>query len=138
MGSDASAAAFVNAYIGRPYDPVGLHCWELTRRAQIEVFGREIPTIGIAPESKIAVARLMARRNKHPGWMRSECPVHGAVVFMTRRGHGPSRAAIHAGTYLALDGGGVLHTDDPHGVAFETLSALSARNWADLSFYVPE
>ncbi|CAN7598570.1 hypothetical protein [Bosea sp. LjRoot237] len=85
----------------------------------------------------MGVARLMARRDKHKGWRRSTSPKHGAVVFMTRKGHGPERSAIHAGVYLALDGGGILHTDDPHGVVFESLAELAARNWV-LSFYVPD
>lgn len=136
MGSDA--AAFVNSVIGKPYDPTGLHCWELTRQCQLTVFGRDLPAVMAAPESKIALARLMARRHAYRGWHEASQPTHGAVVFLTRRGNGPSRAAVHAGVYLDLDGGGVLHTDDPHGVAFATLPELSARNWADPSFYVPD
>lgn len=136
MGSDP--AAFVNSVIGKPYDPIGLHCWELTRRCQSEVFGRALPAVLAAPDSKLALARLMSRRHAYQGWREASQPEHGAVVFLTRKGHGPSRAAVHAGTWLALDGGGLLHTDDPHGVAFETLPELSARNWADPSFYVPE
>ncbi|MGX1786833.1 hypothetical protein ACWIGM_08860 [Bosea sp. NPDC055332] len=86
----------------------------------------------------MGIARLMRHRDKHPGWQRAESPKHGAVVFMTRAGHGPERSAIHAGVYLALDGGGILHTDDPHGVVFESFSELKARGWAGLSFYLPD
>jgi hypothetical protein len=134
--SAVNAATFANSVIGEPYSKTGLHCWELVRRTQAAVFGRVLPAILEAPSNRLALARLMARRHDYAGWAPAQAQ-HGAVVFMTRRGHGPSRAAIHAGTYLALDGGGVLHTDDPHGVVFETLAELSARNWADLSFYVP-
>lgn len=80
----------------------------------------------------------MARRDMHKGWRRVDAPANGAVVFMTRAGHGPERSAIHSGVYLALDGGGVLHTDNPHGVVFDTLPEMRARNWAGLSFYIPE
>lgn len=132
------ASAFASAYIGRPYDPVGLHCWELVRRAQEDIFNRKLPLVMEHPGTKLAVARLMARRDKHPGWRRFDAPQHGAVVFMTRAGHGPERAAIHSGVYLAMDGGGILHTDEPHGVAFESLAELRARNWSGLAFYTPE
>lgn len=133
-----SPAAFVNSHLGKPYSYTGLHCWELTRRCQAEVFGRELPAVLAAPDSKLALARLMSRRHAYKGWREVHQPEHGAVVFLTRKGHGPSRAAVHAGTWLALDGGGLLHTDDPHGVAFATLPELSALNWADPSFYVPD
>jgi len=135
MASDA--AAFVNDLIGCAYEAVGLHCWELTRRCQREVFGRELPAVLAVPESKRELVRLMARRDAHHGWREVDQPEHGAVVFLSRAGHGPSRAAIHAGTFLVLDGGGVLHTDEPQGVAFDSLSDLAARNWASPSFYVP-
>lgn len=134
----SDAAGFANRMRGLPYCPTGLHCWELTRLCQLEVFGRVLPAVLAVPESKVALARLMARRNGYAGWRPVDAPEHGAVAFLTRRGHGPSRAAIHAGTWLSLDGGGLLHTDDPHGVAFETLPELSARNWADPSFYIPD
>lgn len=135
MASDA--AAFANRVMGQPYEGNGLHCWELTRQCQREVFGRELPAVLAAPDSKRELIRLMRRRHDHAGWREARQPEHGAVVFLTRRGHGPSREAIHAGTWLALDGGGVLHTDAPHGVVFETLPELSARNWAEPSFFIP-
>ena len=131
-------SAFAASYIGRPYEKTGLHCWELVRRCQAEIFSRELPAVIEHPGTKIGVAKLMARRDDHPGWHRSEIPIHGAVVFMTRAGHGPERAAVHSGVYLAIDGGGVLHTDDPHGVVFESLTELRARGWAYPTFYIPD
>lgn len=52
--------------------------------------------------------------------------------------HKPSAhaRAIHAGTYLALDLGGVFHTDADHGVTFDSLFELAVRNWR-AEFYVP-
>ncbi len=138
MGSDRmDAATFVASVIGRAYEPAGLHCWELVRRCRFVVFGDELPAALTAPSDKLALAREMAKRDRHAGWEAVTEPSHGAVVFMARRGHGPSRAAIHAGIWLDLDGGGVLHTDNPHGVVFETLPELNARNWAEPSFYAP-
>lgn len=131
------AAAFVSSVIGRDYEPAGLHCWELVRRCRREVFGDELPLVLEAPADKRALAQEMARRHGYSGWGEVAQPVHGAVVFMGRMGHGRSRAAIHSGIWLDLDGGAVLHTDDPHGVVFETLTELAARNWADPSFYAP-
>ncbi len=137
MIDTARAVAFLDRVIGAPYEPEGLHCWELARRCQLEVFDRDLPVIMTVPETKREIVTLMARRHEYPGWKELQAPVHGAIVFMTRHGNGPSRSAIHAGVYLALDGGAVLHTDDPHGVTFESLLELTTRNWADMSFYSP-
>lgn len=131
------AVTFVSAHLGRAYEPAGLHCWELTRLCQRELFGRELPAVLAVPDSRAQLLRLMAERDADRGWMQIERPMHGAVVFLARQGHGVGRAACHAGTWLGLDGGGVLHTDEPHGVAFESLLQLAARNWAAPAFYVP-
>lgn len=130
-------AAFVAGMIGRAYDPVGLHCWALVTACQRQVFGRDLPAVLVRPESRREILRMMERRHEHSGWREVDQPEHGAVVFLTRRGHGPGRAACHAGTWLVLDGGAVLHTDAPHGVVFETLPELTARNWAEPSFFIP-
>ncbi|PZU95629.1 MAG: glycoside hydrolase [Chelatococcus sp.] len=132
-----SAEAFLAGVMNRAYEPAGLHCWELVRRCQRQVFGRELPPVLVAPERRRELFGLMALRHSHGGWREVEGPAHGAVVFLSRNGHDPARAACHAGVYLALDGGGVLHTDAPHGVVFDSLPALTARNWAEPSFYLP-
>lgn len=131
------ATSFVNGMIGRPYEAQGLHCWALTRQCQREVFGRELPVILAAPDSLLAKVRLMRRRHDYEGWTVADGPRHGAVVFLTRNGHGAEKGACHAGTWLDLEGGGLLHVDDPQGVAFDPLTVLKVRNWADLSFHVP-
>lgn len=131
------AADFAGSLIGRAYEPAGLHCWELVRQCQRIVFGRELPPVLVAPERRRELFEMMSMRHSYPGWQQVEGPTHGAVVFMTRHGHEAAKAACHAGVYLDLDGGGVLHTDAPHGVVFETVPELTARNWADLSFYLP-
>lgn len=134
---DSEVLVFVDRMIGLPYEPAGLHCWELTRQCQREVFGRELPAVLAAPDSKRELVRLMGQRHDFGGWREVAQPVHGAVVFLSRRGHGATRAACHAGTWLNLESGGVLHTDAPHGVVFESLIEISARNWAEPSFFIP-
>lgn len=137
MNTTAAAADFVGTVIGRAYEPAGLHCWELVRTAQALLFGRALPPVLVAPERRRELIGLMGLRHNYPGWREVAEPQHGAVVFMTRNGHNLAQAACHAGTWLALDGGGVLHTDDPHGVVFDSLAELAARNWGDLGFFVP-
>ncbi|HEV2552708.1 MAG TPA: glycoside hydrolase [Bosea sp. (in: a-proteobacteria)] len=131
------AAAFACSLIGRPYERDGLHCWELVRQCQAVVFGRALPAVLAAPESRRELVGLMARRHEAKGWREIAGPAHGAVVFLTRKGHVAAKAACHAGVWLDLDGGGFLHTDDPHGVVFDSAPDLRARNWADPGFYLP-
>lgn len=135
--SDTATLQYLAAVMGRAYEPAGLHCWELVRSCERIVFDRELPPVLVAPERMAELVGLMQMRKSYPGWREVEAPAHGAVVFMTRNGHEASRAACHAGVWLDLDGGGVLHTDAPHGVVFESLPELKARNWGDLSFYLP-
>lgn len=132
-----TAPQFLAAVIGRAYEPAGLHCWELVRQCQRVVFGRELLPVLVAPGRMRELVGMMDLRHSYPGWREVAEPAHSAVVFLTRHGHEVERAACHAGVWLALDGGGVLHTDDPHGVVFESLPELKARNWADPSFYLP-
>lgn len=132
-----AAPDFVSGLIGRAYEPAGLHCWELVRQCQRVVFSRELPPVLVRPGNMRELVGLMDLRHSYPGWVEVDGPAHGAVVFMTRHGHEAAKAACHAGVWLDLDGGGVLHTDEPHGVVFESIPELTARNWADLSFYLP-
>jgi hypothetical protein len=128
---------FIDRVIGQPYEDHGLHCWELTRQCQREVFGRELPVVLDAPAGLLAKVRLMRQRHAFEGWRQVDGPAHGAVVFLTLNGHGAADGACHSGTWLDLDGGAVLHTDRGHGVVFEGLAELAARNWAELSFHLP-
>jgi hypothetical protein len=130
-------SAFLDRMMGQPYDPNGLHCWQLVRLCQEEVFGRTLPAVLAHPGSKRELIKMMAKRDQNADWCEIREAQHGAVVFLTRNGHGPSRAACHSGVWLDIDGGGILHTDDPHGVTFESMIELQLRNWADISFYVP-
>lgn len=131
------ASDFVERVIGKPYEPTGLHCWELVRTGQKLLFDRDLPPVLVAPERRRELVEMMGLRHAYPSWREIEAPAHGAVVFMTRNGHDIAQAACHAGIYLDLDGGGVLHTDDPHGVVFDSLPELAARNWGELSFHLP-
>ena len=139
--SSKSEAAYVNSLINQPWDRKGDHCWALCVKVQRDLFGRELPVVlDVAPsgregrELKASLFRGHAERHK---WMESE-PVHGALVLM-RRAAAREQMISHSGVYLDLDGGGVLHSDAPHGVVFDTLVELqTARRWAVVSFLVPK
>lgn len=131
------SATFVEMVIGRPYEPAGLHCWRLVQEMQQVVFKRILPPVLVAPERMQELIGMMDLRHVYDGWKEVQQPEHGAVVFMTKNGHDVSKAACHAGVWLDLDGGGILHTDYGHGVVFETMAMIKLHNWGSFSYHVP-
>jgi hypothetical protein len=131
------AAAYVSQRQGQPYSGER-HCWTLVRETQRDLFTRDVPEILISgPLNALELVRAFNRRHDHPerrNWQETTLPRDGAIVLMSKPGGG-SRA-IHAGTYLDLDLGGVFHTDEDHGVTFDSLFDLALRNWR-CEFYTP-
>ena len=129
-----SDAAYVSAIQGRPWSPEQ-HCWDLCREVQRDLFGRDLPAVVIA--DKPTALELVRAFHGHPerqNWRETDRRIHGAIALMHRPG-AHARAA-HAGVYLDLDEGGVLHVDDPHGVTFDSMLDLGVRNWR-VEFFVP-
>lgn len=137
MAIEDGSATFLDLVIGRPYEPNGLHCWELVRQCQQVIFKRHLPPVLVAPERRRELVDMMSLRHTYQGWIEVKEPVHGCVVFMTKNGHEVSNAACHAAVWLDLDGGGFLHTDEPHGVVFEKMSEIVLHNWGDFSYHTP-
>lgn len=129
-----SPAAYVSALQGRPWG-IEAHCWDLVRQVQADLFGRELPPV-LIPD-KLTAPELVRAFHSHPErerWQQSSLPRDGAIALMYRPG--AHARAIHAGVYLDLDCGGVLHVDDPHGVVFDGMLDLNVRNWR-AEFYQP-
>lgn len=129
-------AAYISRRIGDPWEIGGLHCWALVRETQLEVYGRELPEIDglYALDAKELVGIFISHPERR-NWQEVPGPVDGAIVLMSRPG-GRSRD-IHAGTYMAVDRGGVLHVDSPQGVAFDSMIELTrVRRWKP-SFFMP-
>ncbi|RAI44699.1 glycoside hydrolase [Rhodoplanes roseus] len=132
------AAAYVSALIGRPWDRTGLHCGALVQQVQRDLFGRSLPDVmREAPpcdaEGRLERYRVFAEHPAHGDWQQALRPTHGCLVLMRRRSGRPHE---HVGVWLALDGGGVLHTDAPHGVVFDSLAQLALRGWLP-TWFVP-
>ncbi|EJW12728.1 hypothetical protein A33M_1698 [Rhodovulum sp. PH10] len=135
----SAAAAYVDRLINAPWTRDGRHCWRLVADVQRDLFGRALPPVLDAGcgggEGRRYRRGLFAQHAERGRWHEVGRPVHGAVALMRRR------AAVegdyeHAGVWLELDGGGVLHTDAPHGVVLDSLRDLGARGWVP-SWFVP-
>lgn len=127
-------AAYVSALQGRPWS-TEQHCWHLVAQVQRDLYGRDLPAVEL--DDKPTALQLVRKFNSHPErvrWHQVTLPHDGAVVLLNRPGS--KVRAIHAGVYLDLDRGGVLHVDDPHGVTFDSLLDLQLRNWR-CEFYLP-
>jgi len=128
-------AAYVDGLIGRPWERRGCHCWALVAQVQRDLFGREVPLGPLAVPAREKRRELFAVEAETVGWREVPAPEHGAVARMYRIGGNPSDLE-HAGVYLALGAGGVLHSDLPHGVVFDTILQLQRRGWVP-RWYVP-
>lgn len=132
--------AYVSRLINQLWVRDGLHCWRLVVDVQRDLFGRVLPAvIDIAPvglEGRRLKPKLFAEHAERVRWRDVAAPVHGAIVLM-HQASAPAEAIIHAGVYLAIDGGGVLHCDDPQGVAFDTLRELTIRRWSPATYLIP-
>ncbi|MFC4172630.1 glycoside hydrolase [Microvirga sp. GCM10011540] len=121
--------AYLNGLIGRPWERRGVHCWALVQQVQRDLFGREVPLGPLAVPARGKRRELFSINAEAVGWREVAAPVHGAVARMSRVGGNPADLE-HAGVYLALDGGRVLHTDHPHGVVLDSLLELQkVRGW---------
>lgn len=132
------AGRYVSRLINRPWTRIN-NCWRLVREVQRDLFGVTLPPIiNIAPEGGRAAREtrreLFTTHEERRQWQESDVPTHGAVALMRL----PAASVgdfQHAGVYLDLDGGGVLHTNKPHGVVFDSLSDLMAiRRWVPTYF----
>ncbi|SEE59484.1 hypothetical protein SAMN05519104_6662 [Rhizobiales bacterium GAS188] len=124
-------AAYVDALIGAPWQGDGLHCWALVRQVQRDLFGRELPAVlNAAPEDPREAMRLFASHHERGRWLEVQRPIDGAIMLASRALTG--RRSCHAGVYLAIGQGGVLHVDAPHGVVLDDLMILAARRWAPI------
>ncbi|TXN23985.1 glycoside hydrolase [Methylobacterium sp. WL9] len=127
-------AAYVSALQGQP-NTVEKHCWEWVRLFQRDLLDRNLPPVLIS--DRLNARELVKAFHAHPErkrWRQTPAPAHGAIVLMHRPGS--HARAIHAGVYLDLDGGGVLHADEDAGVTFDDPASLNLRNWRT-EFYVP-
>lgn len=124
--------------LGRPWEADGLHCWALVRDAATALFGVVLPPVlDVAPAGRLTKAELFNTHPERANWVEVDRPGRWAVCLMHRR-RAREELLEHAGIYLDVDGGGILHVDDPHGVVFDTPFELPRlRKWAAPLYLVP-
>jgi hypothetical protein len=132
---DSGDIAYVQRLIGMPWERTGMHCWALVRMVQQDLFGRDVPLGPIVVPARPSRRLMMSQSAEDYGWTEVSRPEHGAVVRMHRTGGNPNDLE-HAGVYLAIERGLILHTDNPHGCVLDTLRDLELRGWTP-RYFVP-
>lgn len=124
------------SYIGIPWEAgaqgtESYDCWGFFRFLQRKHFGVEVPVV-LAPDydDSTALVNLFKTHAENQRWDAVVQPQHGDAVII----HKP----FHIGTYLDIDGGGVLHCIRGAGVIFTSnaswhVSGLGRREYKRLA-----
>jgi hypothetical protein len=119
---------YISSMVGKPWERDGLHCWELVRVSVRLLYGAK---------GRRTKAELFNGSPERANWRETWVLGEWAVALMARR-DAPEDLIEHAGVYMNVDGGGVLHCDVQSGVVFDSLFELSRlRTWAEPQFFVP-
>lgn len=140
-GRDCSVAdrvAVINGLIGRPYalgaqGPEAFDCYSTARELQLSLFGRDMPAFEMPAEAgRMAMAAAIAVHPERARWVEVDAPVDGALVTMARQSCG-----YHLGTFVAEDGGLIVHALEGTGVVADTVGSLQSVGWRRFRFHVP-
>lgn len=120
-------------YIGIPWEagaqgPDTFDCMAFFRHLQGRHFGIEVPSV-IAPdyEDPNALADLMQHHEERQKWARIDKPEHGCAVLVHR--------PMHIGTWIDVDGGGVIHCVKGIGVIFTNDSSWQLSGFGRREYY---
>lgn len=131
-------AMLINAILGTPYDlggrkPGTLDCYGAARLVQRELFGRDMPDFAMPGEAgRTAIAAAIAVHPERMRWQEIDNPEDGALVTMAR-----NHAGYHIGTWLADEGGLIVHAIEDCGVVVDTIASLEAVGWRRFRFHLP-
>ena len=110
--------------------PKEFDCWGLACWVQNKLFGRKVALEPNPPEALRDLIKFVRTHNGRKQWRLVESPRHGAMVEMAHEEH-----PFHFGVYLNIDGGGILHSLEGIGVAFDPVVALRASGWGRIKYY---
>jgi len=120
-------------YVGIPWaagaqGPDSFDCMGFFKMLQSKHFGIEVPSI-IAPDydNPEVLADLFGRHEEREQWTRIDQVEHGCAVIVHR--------PMHIGTWLDVDGGGVLHCVRGPGVIFTTDSSWPVSGFGRKEFF---
>lgn len=120
-------------YVGVPWEagaagPDSYDCMAFFAHIQGTYFGRDVPRV-LVPDYDNArtLVSLFANHQERANWQVADTPVHGCAVL--------SRSPLHIGTWLDVDGGGVLHCVRGIGVIFTHNSSWLHSGFGRREYY---
>ncbi|MBO5038085.1 MAG: C40 family peptidase [Alphaproteobacteria bacterium] len=126
---------FANKYIGLPYvagaqGSDSFDCWGFVRFVLLHEYGHNVPPVNINPDNLRDVLHAFRTDLAFQAFNKVKTPQDGDVVLMRQ-----AKNPVHAGLWLDIDGGGVLHCVRGSGVVFQNIHSLNASGWYLHSFY---
>lgn len=120
-------------YIGIPWQagadgPDAFDCMAFFRHVQARHFGVDVPRVVVPDyDDAAALVSLVGRHEERRRWPQIEIPKHGCGVIV--------RTPLHIGTWLDIDGGGVLHCVRGAGVVFTHDSSWHVSGFGRREFF---
>lgn len=126
---------FANKYIGRPWvagaqGPDSFDCWGFVRYVLKHEYDHDVPQVNVNAECLRDVLLAFRTDLAFQAFKEVEKPQDGDVVLMRQ-----SKNPVHAGLWLDVDGGGVLHCVRDSGVVFQNVCSLNTCGWYLDSYY---
>jgi hypothetical protein len=120
-------------YIGMPWvvgtcGPDTFDCMGFFKHVQEKHFNVKVPMIFAPdPTDEKAITMLFLTHEERKNWAKIDQPVHGCAVLIRR--------PMHIGTWLNVDGGGVLHCVRGVGVVFTADCAWAVSGFGRREFF---
>lgn len=126
---------FACKYIGRPWvagaqGPDQFDCWGLVRWVLGHEYGVKVPAVNVNPDNLKHVLRAFQNDLAFQAFFEVFEHKDGDVVLLRQ-----SKYPVHAGLWLDVDGGGVLHCCRDSGVVFQNLPSMRLCGWQIDSYY---
>lgn len=126
---------FANKYIGRPWvagaqGPDSFDCWGFVCYVLKHEYGHDVPQVNVNAECLRDVLHTFRTDLAFQAFKEVEKPQDSDVVLMRQ-----SKNPVHAGLWLDIDGGGVLHCVRDSGVVFQNVHSLNTCGWYLDSYY---
>jgi len=126
---------FANKYIGRPWvagaqGADAFDCWGFVRFVLANEYAVSVPPVNINPNNLRDVLTAFHKDLAFKAFVQVDKPIDGDVVLLRQ-----AKNPVHAGLWLDIDGGGVLHCVRESGVVFQNIRSLNLAGWFLDSFY---
>lgn len=126
---------FANKYIGLPWvagaqGPDSFDCWGFARYVLKAEYGHDVPQVTTNPDNLRDVLHAFKHDLAFQAFYEVPEPQDGDVVLMRQ-----AKNPVHAGIWLDVDGGGVLHCVRGNGVVFQDVPSLNLCGWFLHSYY---